>query len=192
MSCKLASRLLLLLCSLTLLAACSSSPRINTESDPTVDLSRYRTFAFYSPLAIEQQGYSTMTSMRLRAAVRTQMEAHGYAYSEERPELWVNINGYLQEKTDVSTMPDVDYDYYYSYRAGAYVAVPYWRDRINVRRYTEGTLNVDVVDARERRLVWEGVAVGTVGRLDPQRRNALIDQTVSDMFAAFPYRTGAR
>ncbi len=192
MSLKLASRWLLLSSSLLLLAACSSAPRISAEADPTADFSRYRSFAFYNPLAVEQQGYSTMTSNRLRTAVRAQMEARGYTYSEGNPDLWVNINAYLQEKTSVSTMPEVDYDWYYSYRARAYVSVPHWRDRTTVRRYTEGTLNVDIVDARERRLVWEGVAVGTVGRMDPQRRNEKIDHAVSGIFARYPYRAGAR
>lgn len=120
------------------------------------------------------------------------MEARGYAYDEASPDLWVNLNAYMQDKTRVTTMPEVDYDYYYSYRARGYVAVPYWRDRTDVHQYTEGTLNIDLVDVQRKQLVWEGIAVGTVGRADPQRRGEQIDAAVAAMFAKFPYRAPAR
>ncbi len=177
---------------LLLLAACASTPRVATQADPSADFGRYRSFAFYSPLALEQHGYTTITSNRVRAAVRAQMEARGYAYDEAKPDLWVNLNAYMQDKTRVTTLPEVDYDYYYSYRARGYVAVPYWRDRTDVHQYTEGTLNIDLVDVQRRQLVWEGVAVGTVGRADPQRRGEQIDAAVAAMFAKFPYRAPAR
>jgi hypothetical protein len=174
-----------------MLAACASTPRVASQADPSADFSRYRSFAFYTPLALEQHGYTTITSNRIRAAVRTQMEARGYVFDESNPDLWVNLNAYLQDKTRVTTMPEVDYDYYYSYRARGYVAVPYWRDRTDVYQYTEGTLNVDVIDARLKRLVWEGIAVGTVGRSDPQRRGERIDTAVAAIFAEYPYRAAA-
>ena len=97
-----------------LLAACASSPRISTEADPRADFTRYRTFAFYSPLAIEKDGYATPTTERMKAAVRSQMESRGYAYSPERPDLWINLNAYLERRTDVREHPFVDYGYYYS------------------------------------------------------------------------------
>ncbi|KAF1687287.1 hypothetical protein B1992_04725 [Pseudoxanthomonas broegbernensis] len=175
-----------------LLSACASGPRISSEADPEADFGGYRSFAFHSPLAVESQGYSTPTSRRIRDAARAQMEARGYVYDTASPDLWVNLNAYLQERTDVTTMPEVDYDFYYSYRARSYLAVPYWRDRTDVRRYTEGTLNVDLVDARHRRLVWTGVAVGRVGRVAPEQRGARIDAAMAEIFARYPYRAGAR
>lgn len=176
---------------LALLAGCATGPRISSDVDPSADFSRYRTFAFYSPLAIESQGYTTLVSGRMKAAARAQMESRGYAYDEKSPDLWVNLNAYMQEKTDVVSTPEVDYDYYYSYRARRYVAVPYWRDRTDVYRYTEGTLNVDLVDVRQNRLVWEGIAVGRVSRMKPEERAARIDSAIADVFARYPYRAGS-
>lgn len=176
---------------LGLLAACATGPRITTDSDPRVDFSAFRTFAFYSPLAIEREGYASLVSGQMKAAARAEMEARGYRYSEEDPDLWLNINAYMQQRTDVSSVPDVSYAYYYSYRARGYVAVPYWQDRTTVHRYTEGTMNVDLVDARRNALVWEGIAVGRVTRhKDPAARDAEIDATIRDIFAQFPHRAG--
>ena len=178
---------------LGLLAACATGPRISSDSDPRADFSAYRSFAFYSPLAIEREGYASLVSGRMKAAARAEMEARGYRYSEDDPDLWLNINAYMQRRTDVSTVPEVDYAYYYSYRYRGYVAMPYWRDRTMVHRYTEGTMNIDLVDARRNALVWEGIAVGRVTRnQDVETRDAAIDATIRDIFAAYPHRAGSR
>lgn len=178
---------------LGLLAACATGPRISSDSDPRADFSAYRSFAFYSPLAIEREGYASLVSGRMKAAARAEMEARGYRYSEDDPDLWLNINAYMQRRTDVSTVPEVDYAYYYSYRYRGYVAMPYWRDRTMVSRYTEGTMNIDLVDARRNALVWEGIAVGRVTRnQDVETRDAAIDATIRDIFAAYPHRAGSR
>lgn len=177
---------------LAVLAACATGPRISSDSDPRADFSAYRTFAFYSPLAIEREGYASLVSGRMKAAARAEMEARGYRYSEDNPDLWLNINAYMQQRTDVNTIPDVDYAYYYSYRYRGYVAVPFWHDRTTVHRYTEGTVNVDLVDAGRNALVWEGIAVGRVKRnQDAAARDMAIDATFRDIFAQYPHRAGA-
>jgi hypothetical protein len=181
----------MMVASVLLLAACATGPRVTSDMDPSANFGQYRTFAFYSPLAIEGQGYATLTSGRTKDAARRQLESRGYVYDEKSPDLWVNLNAYMQEKTDVVTIPEVDYDYYYSYRARRYVSVPYWRDRTDVYKYTEGTLNVDLVDAKQNRLVWTGVAVGRVGRTKPEERGARIDAAVADIFLRYPYRAGS-
>lgn len=174
-----------------LLAGCASGPRISSEADPEANFGSYRTFGFYAPLALEKEGYATPTTDRIKTAARAQMESRGYVFTTEQPDLWVNLNAYMQEKTDVSTIPTVDYNYYYSYRARSYFAVPYWRDQTNVRQYTEGTLNVDLVDRARNRLVWEGIAVGRVSKVKPEERAARIDAAVAEIFSRYPYRAGS-
>ena len=180
------------LAALVLLAACATGPRITTEADPEADFSRYRTFGFYSPLAIEPHGYGSAATERMKDAARAQMESRGYVFTTDKPDLWLNINAYTEQRTDVTSMPTVDYAYYYSYRARGYYVVPYWRDRTDVHRYTEGTLNVDLIDVERNRLVWEGIAVGRVGRTkDAAARDARIDSTMAEIFAQYPYRAGS-
>lgn len=173
-----------------LLTGCATGPQITSEADPEADFGSYRTFGFYAPLALEKEGYATPTTDRIKAAARAQLESRGYIYTPEQPDLWVNLNAYMQKRTDVTSIPTVDYNYYYSYRARSYFAVPFWHDETHVRQYTEGTLNVDLVDRRKNRLVWEGIAVGRVAKLKPEERAARIDSTVAEIFARYPYRAG--
>jgi hypothetical protein len=174
-----------------LLAGCATGPQITSEADPEADFGSYRTFGFYAPLALEKEGYATPTTDRIKAATRAQLESRGYVYTPEQPDLWVNLNAYMQKRTDVTSFPTVDYNYYYSYRARSYFAVPYWHDETHVRQYTEGTLNVDLVDRRKNRLVWEGIAVGRIAKLKPEERAARIDSTLAEIFARYPYRAGS-
>ncbi|GAA4859514.1 DUF4136 domain-containing protein [Luteimonas vadosa] len=177
---------------LALLGGCATGLRVSAEADPRADFSQYRTYGFYSPLAVEGDGYATPSSQRMREAVRSQMESRGYSHSAEKPDLLVNINAYVQQRTDVWSSPFVDYGYYYSYRAHRYVVAPYWRDRVDVYRYNEGTLNIDIIDAARNTLVWEGIAVGRATRSRPADRDARIDAAIAEIFARYPYRAGSR
>lgn len=173
-----------------LLAACATGPRVTTDADPGADFSRYRSFAFYEPLALETRGYTTLLSARLKDEARRQMESRGYAYDEAAPDLRVNINAFVEEKADVVSVPTTGYATYYSYRANAFVTVPVWRERAQLMEYTEGTVNVDLVDAREKQLVWEGVAVGSAAGRTPAERRERAVLSMAKIFEAFPHRAG--
>ena len=184
-------RWLLAACSLVILAGCATGPRITTDADPEADFARYRSWAFYQPIAMEQSGYSTFMTERIRADVRREMEARGYTYDEQSPDLRVNFQGVVQEKTDVYSVPRSDVQYFYSYRARSYYAVPFWYDETQVNQYTEGTLTIDLVDAARNRLVWTGAAIGRVTRKAPQERAMEIDRAIGEIFLRYPYRAGS-
>ncbi|MDQ3056463.1 MAG: DUF4136 domain-containing protein [Pseudomonadota bacterium] len=186
-----ATRWLAIAALLSLLAACATGPRIRTDYDPEADFGRYRSYAFYQPIAMETSGYSTYITDRVKTNIRREMQARGYTYNETSPDLRVNFQGIVEERTDVYSMPRVDYQYYYSYRARSYVAVPVWYDEAQVSRYTEGTLTVDVVDAARNRMVWTGDAIGRVTQRTPQERAAQVDRSITDIFAKYPYRAGS-
>lgn len=176
---------------LGLIAACATGPRVRTDFDPEADFGRYRTWAFYQPLAMEQSGYTSYLTDRIKDAVRREMDARGYVFNEASPDLRVNFQGIVREKTDVRSYPRSDVHYFYSYRARSYYGVPVWYDETQVRQYTEGTLTVDLVDAARNRLVWTGAAIGRVTQKTPQERAAETDRAVASIFQQFPYRAGS-
>ena len=176
---------------LFVLAACATGPRVRTDYDPGANFAQYRTWGWYSPIAMEQSGYSSWISERIKANVQREMEARGYRYDAKSPDLKVNFQAVVQERSDVYTMPRSDIAWLYSYRARSYVAVPIWYDEATVSRYTEGTLTVDLVDAAKNRMVWTGDAIGRVVRRNPEQRAADIDASVAAIFAKYPYSAGS-
>jgi hypothetical protein len=180
--------ILLVLAGMTaLLAGCASGPTIRSNTDPQANLSSYRTYGFVAPLGTDRAGYSTIVSEQLKAAVRRELEARGYTYAQDNPQLLVNFNAKLDDKLRVDTTPTASIAVgrgYYGYRGGFYSAWPAYETSVD--QYTQGTLNIDVVDATQKRLVWEGVAVGRVTQKTRENLGAAIDATVAEIFKKFP------
>src|SRR5690606_31682531 len=141
----------------------------------------------YEPLAMEQSGYTTYLSDRIKTSVRREMDARGYRFDPDNPDLRVNFQGIIRERTDVYNVPRTDMQYYYSYRARRYFAVPVWYDETRVNDYTEGTLTVDLVDAERNHLVWTGDAIGRVTQKTPQERVQAADAAIAAIFIEYPY-----
>ncbi|PJK09363.1 hypothetical protein CO614_02250 [Lysobacteraceae bacterium NML120232] len=175
---------------LLFLAGCASGPHVRTDYDPDANFGKYKTWGWYTPIAMEQAGYSSWMSERIKRNIEREMEARGYRFNAEKADLRVNFQAAVQERNDVYTAPRMDFQYFWSYRARAYVAFPIWYDEAVVSRYTEGTLTVDLVDAEHNRMVWTGDAIGRVVRRTPEERAADIDAAITAIFAKYPYRAG--
>ncbi|MEP6634969.1 MAG: DUF4136 domain-containing protein [Luteimonas sp.] len=187
----LITRYLIGLIGLVVLAGCVSGPRVRTDFDPEADFSRYHRYAFYQPLAMEESGYSSYMTDRIKAGIRREMDARGYVFDEQAPDLRVNFQGIVQDKTEVYSVPRSDVNYFYNYRARRYFGVPFWYDETQVSQFREGTLTVDVVDAARNRLVWTGAAIGRVTGRTPQDRANEADRALGSIFMQYPYRTGS-
>jgi len=192
------SRIVALTAAAILLASCASKPSIESDYDHTVDFSQYKTYGFFNPMGIENPNYSSIYGSIFRDSISKEMESRGYKQSDD-PDLMINVSGRLQDKTKVTTMNDSymggygGYGGYYGYRRGAYGA---WGGygygtSTHVSNYTEGTVNVDIVDRNLKRMVWEGVAVG---RIDEDKTNeekrTNINAGIQEMFAGYPFRAG--
>ncbi len=176
-----------------LLAGCASKPKIESDYDHTIDFSQYSTYGFFNPMGIENPNYSSIYGSIFRDAISKEMESRGYRMSDN-PDLMINVSGRLQNKTKVTTTSDPYMGGgYYGYRRGAYGA---WGGygygtSTHVSNYTEGTVNIDMVDHAQKRMVWEGVAVGRVNeKKTNEETRAGIYSGVKEMFAGYPFRAG--
>lgn len=183
----------LILTASALLSACAASkPDIRADYDRTVDFSGYQTFNFYNPMGIEGANYSSILGQMFRDAITREMELRGYTLSDS-PDLLMNVSARLDDKTKVTTYNEPMYGGYYGYRAGFYD--PWYGygygTQTHVSQYTEGTVNVDMVDINQKRMVWEGVAVGRVdGKKSNDEMRLAISAGVQEMFASYPFRAG--
>jgi uncharacterized protein DUF4136 len=172
-----------LLLVLGLLTGCSS-PKIITNVDPNAAFDRYRTYGFTDPLGTDSDEYQSLTSQFLKQAVGRELEARGYT-AADAPDLLVNFYLQTQEKLNTTTQPSG----YYGYRGhGGYGTWGgYGGYETTVTQYTEGTLNIDLVDSRRMQLVWEGAIIGQI--TDKMRRELekSIDESVAKLFAEFPF-----
>ena len=189
---------LALLGAVLIAAGCESGPRVRAERDSAVDFSRYRTFAFADPLGTDRAGYETLVSGYLKAATRRELEARGLRLVEADPQLLVNFNGRLNEKFRTTSVPasGISFGYghggYYGYRTGFYTTWPLYPPETQVQSYTEGTLNIDVIDAERKQMIWEGVAVGRVTEKTMENVKPEIDAAVTAIFANYPIKSASQ
>ena len=181
-----------LLVMIALVAACASGTKIQSDYDHSVDFSQYRTYGYYSPMGIENANYSSLLGQMFREAIDAQMLPKGYVKSDN-PDILINVSARLEDKTKVTTMSDPMYGGYYGYRGGMYD--PWggygYGTSTHVSQYTEGTVNVDMVDPDQKRMLWEGIAIG---RIDEKQSSAKLREDIkagiAEMFANYPFRAG--
>ena len=186
---------LLALTLLATLAGCASKTSVRVLADSRVDMSSYKTFGYFDPLGTDRAEYATLVSEHLRNATTREMQARGYVYSASDPDLLINFSGKLEDKLRVTQTPTAGVGVglgprsawsggYYGYRTGFYSTYPMYET--SVQEYQQGTLNVDLIDAEARQLVWEGIGARSLNRKTLDNIGPAIDQTVSAIFEKFP------
>ena len=185
-------RVFLVLIMFALMTACASSTNIQSDYDHSVDFSQYKTYGYYSPMGIENPNYSSLLGQMFRDAIDIQMKQRGYVQSSN-PDVLFNVSARMEDKTRVTTTSDpmMYGGGYYGYRGGMYD--PWggygYGTSTHVSQYTQGTVNIDMVDPRMKRMLWEGVAIGRVQEKNKNLREDIMTG-VAEMFEGYPFRVG--
>lgn len=178
------------LVSLAVLAGCVSGPETRADYDKTVDFAQYRSFGFFDKVGTDEADYESLVTLRLKASTRRELEGRGYRYTETAPDLLVNFNASVSQQTRVYSAPMPFYGGFYGYGYGYGYYGAWAAYQPYVYQYDEGTLKIDIVDARRKQLVWQGVAVGRISEKVEKDRAAAIDSAVQETFTHFPFRAG--
>jgi Domain of unknown function (DUF4136) len=139
---------------------CSSTRIIKEETAPGIDIAAYKTFNYYS---LQAAGDTTPRKAdqrisQLKKAISNELKQKGYEFSVDNPDFLVNLS--MNVKQDVQTreknqMTD----------APAYVGQKNytWKaDDVVVGYYKTGTMEVDIVDAKDKTLVWQSISEGVL------------------------------
>lgn len=170
------------------LAACATQPQVRVYSDDASELAGYQRYAYVENLGTDRAEYTTLLTGYLQDAVDRELGARGYVRVDDpsRADFLVNFFVATRERTDVREGLSVDM--YYGYRRGWYGVWTGYPVAREVRSYTEGTLNIDLVDRARNQLVWEGVAVGRVTRAAMDDPRSAVAEAVAAIFERYPYR----
>src|SRR5690606_12961590 len=139
---------------LLLLGSCASI-RVASDFDKNVDFGQYKTFAFYKT-GIDKVEVSDLDKKRILRAIEDELLAKGFTKSEN-PDLLVNIFTKAREQVDVNQF-NSGWGYGWGYGWNPYM----WGGRTTVSSYTEGTLFIDLIDAKKKELIWQGEGSGVL------------------------------
>jgi hypothetical protein len=161
-----------------LVAACAPVT-VTTFTERGVDVAAYRTFA-WERIDAGVRGDPRLDNNAffhdsVRDAIERQLRLRGYEPDGVHPDAYVHYHASARQKVYVS---------------GQERSTERCRD-CSVEVYDEGTLLVDLTDARTGRLVWRGVAEsGLPNDVDNQTRmEETIERVVDRIFARLPRRS---
>jgi hypothetical protein len=184
-------KLLALIVLAVTITSCSSFD-VSTDYDPTTDFTTFRTFAVKKDIKIpgdvlEQNNF---TRDRVFIAIEHAMLARGFEIVDERSaDIIVLTYAGIRERVNMNT---------YGYSMG-----PGWgggwgpgwggggafATQTVVTHTNEGTLYIDILDAKAKNLVWKGQGTGVIERSrSPKEREEMVNEAVGEILAKFPPR----
>ena len=175
------SKVLLLPITFTLIAACTSNPRVQSNYDDSLDFGVYETFGFASRTEIQDPDLSGILELYFSAGVEQQLRSRGLVGSDT-PDILITVSVDIE---DVSRAPVRGnncprYNDYNSRR----VADSYGGEgRRPMCIYSEGSIEVDMVDVEQDHTIWEGVSRVRLDKND--RGTALLMSVVNDVATMF-------
>jgi hypothetical protein len=166
--------------SLALLAGCTTTgPAIQSHPDSVVAYDRYQTFALLRPTSLpapKHPAVSPSLIRHLRDDTESAFAAKGLTpVPAKEADLLIVVQGGLEQKLDVT-----DWGFSYGRFARGYAGTG---GRYDLNQYKEGTLLIDVFDAKTRDLVWRGSAVTEVGEMPTE---AKLKSAIDAIVARYP------
>lgn len=166
------------------IAGCETGPTIITNSAPGFSLAGYETFGFMQPLSTDNRNVRTLLSTELIEPTRRELEAAGLRYQERGADLLVNF--VVSTRETLQTRPSSGASMRYGAgRYGTWGGYSMTMSTNEVVQRTEGTLAIDIIDAQQMQLVWEGAASGRVTDSARKNRAEAIELAVRDILAEF-------
>jgi len=146
--------------------------QVSSDYETHTDFSQYKTFAFYKT-GIDKAPISDIDKRRIMRAIEIELLAKGMQKSEN-PDVLISL--FTKARTQVTVYDQGYQPYYYD---------PFHRQQIS--KYTEGTLFIDVIERKGKKLVWQGVGTGFLTKSKkPEKREANINTFVNKILGKYP------
>jgi hypothetical protein len=164
------------------LIGCSPSIHIYSDYDKDANISNFKTFSWLTEEEIEAKNnnplyFNELSDKRIKHAVYEQMSKRGFVYKNDKQPLEMHYHIIVEDKTLLSTEP------------AGYIYGPFFQQRrTQWFPYKQGTLIIDLMDTRNKTLVWRGWATGTIEDEVSKKPEQAIMKAVSKIFKQFPYQ----
>ena len=132
-----------------LLATSCSSVRVSSDYDTKTNFNEYKSFAFFKT-GIDKAEINDIDKRRILRSIDNEMQVKGFAKSET-PDLLVSIFTKSRENVNINQN-----NFGWGFGWGFYGA----SFGTSVSTSTQGTLYIDLIDAKTKELVWQGQGSG--------------------------------
>ena len=178
------------------LGACS--PRVTVQQRPGVNFAKYRTFA-WAETEVKTGGdpnpllRNPMAEASIQQAIESELSKRGVRRVDRHPDFFLTSHIYVEKAERTVTNPHpagFGYPYLVRWRGGlipvnyGFWYSPAYFQTYRTETYREGTLVIDIIDAKTKNLVWRGSIVDPVN--DPARIGQQFSEAARDIIEKFP------
>ena len=170
---------------LLFLSSCVSV-RVVSDYDKEANFNAYKTYAFYKT-GIDRAHISDLDKKRILKAIDAEMSSRGMVKAQD-PDLLISIFTKEREQVDVYNNYWGGYygwgwsPYYY----GGYGPGWGWNSP-SVSTSTQGSLYIDLIDSKNKELVWQGKGVGTLNNTrNIEKKEERIREFVTEILQQYP------
>jgi len=156
------------------LVSCTSV-RVNADYDKKANFESYKTYAYFKS-GIDQAEISDLDKKRILYAIDDVMATKGFAKSEI-PDLLISIFTKEREVVDVYQ----NYGFGWGWGWGPGWGMGYSRAITT----PEGTLFIDIIDAKTKELIWQGQGTGYLSS-NTDKKEERIKEFVSKILEQYP------
>ncbi len=158
-----------------------NSVRVASDYDQKANFAQYNSYAFFKP-GIDKADISDLDKKRILRAIEDEMAAKGFTKSED-PDVLVSIFTKTKENINIYQNNMMGYGYGWGWHPW------FWGAGQNtVNRTSEGTLYIDLIDADQKELVWQGMGTAALAS-DVDRKQKRINQIVGEILQEYPPKT---
>lgn len=164
-----------------------TSVRVVSDYDKGADFNSYKSYAFYKT-GIDKAQISDLDKKRILNAIDTELSSRNFVKSKE-PDLLVSI--FTKEREQVDVYNNRFYGYGWGWGYGFwnpwmwYGGFGPYGNSVSTR--TEGSLYIDLIDAKTKELVWQGRGVGVIGNSNNiEKKEQRIREFVSEILQKYP------
>lgn len=181
--------LLLALC----LGACSNQPSYVIDHNERIDFSTFKTYRWYDDLhpstEADYRQYNS-SDKRVRTYVDRELRRKNLLESAStEADFWVNYHISKEDRMQIDSFSGYPSGMHGAAGVGTYgsaVSIGY-SSGPSVRTYKEGTVVLDVIDTRNNKIVWRGIAEGRLkNSLSQQGKNRIAAEISRELLADFP------
>jgi len=176
---KLIQKTFSLLALLIIMSSCNSV-RVAADYDKNTNFDSYKTFAFFKT-GIDKAEISDLDKRRILRAIESEMLAKGFTKSKD-PDLLVSI--FTKERQEVNVWNNGFGGFGYGWGWS-----PFWGNNFNtnVSTNSQGSLYIDLIDAKKKELIWQGKGSGYLtssSKVD--KKIERINTFVREIMTAYP------
>ena len=159
--------------------SCASIYGVQHDYDKQVDFANLKTYDWMQ--VPEKAGIDSLSVQRVKKAVNAELQAKGLMKTSDNPDFLIAEHLGKKDKVQVT-----DWGYGYGPQVGYWGG--YWGPGgVSTYEYEEGSLILDFVDAKSKKMIWRGAAKAEVQNIDtPDKSEKLINEVVQEILKNFP------